>query len=228
MTDRKHLAMKDKNINIIATLIGLAIFGLVVSISLVIPAQPILPQLINTSAKQAATSKTPTSVGYLEVPARPRPALATLKLNFTNATGSIASLQNSVNQTWGQQFVKKGIWFLTGKWNLAVPSTSKLKRNLSATTFDATFDMVRINGTGMHNHNISDFRIIGRPTINDIDHSTTFRGIGTVTLKDGPQKNVRLTITLIDKSLISIGVDRKKTEGHFGFTPIFGTVTTLR
>jgi hypothetical protein len=45
-------------------------------------------------------------------------------------------------------------------------------------------------------------------------------------MKEGPVSNVRISITLSDNGKISIMIDPKTTDNHFGNTPIEGKVTT--
>jgi len=44
-------------------------------------------------------------------------------------------------------------------------------------------------------------------------------------MKGGPVSNVPITITVLDNGNISIMVDPKATNNHFGSTPIEGKVT---
>jgi hypothetical protein len=221
--------MKESNAKLIkifiASVLVIAFLGSVINLAPVIHAQmPLMPGLATQATKANATTN-------MTTPAKPTHMQAISGLSFMNATGSIASLQNSQvakpHGTWYEQFVKNGIWLLSGKWNLVVPSTSTQTRNVTAPSFDATFNMAMINGTAMHKHKISDFRIIGNPVRNSTTNSIILRGTVTVTLKDGPHTNVPIIVTLIDKSVIRIGVDRTKTEDHFGGTPIFGSVARL-
>ena len=48
-------------------------------------------------------------------------------------------------------------------------------------------------------------------------------GISTVTMKDGPVKDVPTKIILMDESAVSIWLNPSKTKNHFGNTPIYGT-----
>ena len=50
----------------------------------------------------------------------------------------------------------------------------------------------------------------------------TYNGTATVSLKEGPKANVPLGITLTNGGDISIAVDPKTTDNHFGNTPIQG------
>jgi hypothetical protein len=133
----------------------------------------------------------------------------TTKLNVTDATGSIASLQNDESG--------KPAWIVSGKWNMkSNPS------QVNQTIFNASFGMVKTDGTSRHKHNITDFKLRGNPINNNM--SATFNGTTTITLKDGPHKDIPTSIKIMDTGAISILVDATKTNKHFGNTPIYGNV----
>lgn len=88
--------------------------------------------------------------------------------------------------------------------------------------FTAKIEMVRPNGTGFHEHEVSDLKVIqfkkdqfGNPTIN---------GTATVTMKDGPVKDVPVTIKIINNATFAMTIGPDKVNNHFGTAPIFGTV----
>lgn len=225
--------MNRNNIKSVTTVVvlvfSLTILGSIITISSVVHAQiPLVPGITTNSPTKANLTPSvtmPTKSSHASTISR-------LKgVNFTNATGDIASLQNNQitkpHGTWFEQFAKGGIWLLSGKWTLGLPSATTQTKNVTTPTFDASFNMVMLNGTATHKHKISDFLMLGNPIINSTEHSTTLRGTVTVTMKDGPHTNVPISIKLIGKSVLSLGIDLTKTNGHFGATPIFGTVTGL-
>ncbi len=88
--------------------------------------------------------------------------------------------------------------------------------------FTAKIEMVRPNGTSFHEHEVSDLKVIkfskdqfGNPTIN---------GTATVTMKDGPVKDVPVTIKIINNAAFAMTIGPDKVNNHFGTAPIFGTV----
>jgi len=119
--------------------------------------------------------------------------------------GAIASIQNGKDG--------KPRWIVAGGWEL---------KNIgsSAPTFNATFNMVMLDGSAPHMHNITDFKIKGSPTTSDT--TTTYNGTATVTLKNGPASDVPISIKLMGPRAMSLWIDPTKTEGHFGNTPIYG------
>src|SRR5262249_42133426 len=135
-----------------------------------------------------------------QTPSVPRTSLLVSE-TLKNATGSIVSLQNAQwnkpHGTWYEQFAKRGIWLLSGKWALSIP-TSKGSQNVTSPILDASFSMVMLNGTRMHKHTISHFIMIGVPIIDRAKNSTTLRGIATVTMNSEPLAKVPISITIVD------------------------------
>ena len=141
------------------------------------------------------------------------------------AAGTIASLQNDKNG--------KPAWIVSGLWKASstnmtsdmsnTMSNASIKKNLPTAAFDAMFDMVRLNGSAMHKHQIYNF------TLTDIsmpnEKTVVYNGTATITMKDGPVKEVPLSIRTMANNVISIQVDPTKTNNHFGNTPIYGTIT---
>jgi len=86
--------------------------------------------------------------------------------------------------------------------------------------------MVMLNGTALHKHRITDFKMTGSPTKSGM--VTTYNGTATVTLalcmrcKIGvPIPNVPISIKLAGP-VISVWIDPAKIMNHFGNTPIYG------
>lgn len=87
--------------------------------------------------------------------------------------------------------------------------------------FNASFYMVKTDGTTSHSHDIYDLVLNGQPAVNN--NSTILNGITTVTMKDGPITDVPTNIKLIGDAAISIWLDPTKINNHFRDTPIYGT-----
>jgi hypothetical protein len=89
--------------------------------------------------------------------------------------------------------------------------------------------MVKLDGTSKHKHTISDFKLISS-SINKKNISATFNGTATITMKEGPVKDVPISIKFlninpsIDSNVSSIWIDPTKTKNHFGNTPIYSIV----
>ena len=145
------------------------------------------------------------------------------------ASGTIASLQNDKDG--------KPAWVVSGLWrgsltNLtfgaAMMSSSSAnnttsKMNLPTATFNAVFNMVMLNGSAMHRHQMSNFTLTGMAMP---DKTTTVsNGTATITMKEGPVNGVPISVRTVNDNVISIWVDPAKTMNHFGNTPIYGTIT---
>jgi len=111
---------------------------------------------------------------------------------------------------------------MTGKINWIVGGAYKMTNiNTADPIFNSTFYMIKTDGTAPHKHTISDFKLSGTPVV--ANNSTTFNGTSTVTMKDGPVKDVPTSIRFEDESSVSIWLDPTKTNNHFGSTAIYGT-----
>jgi hypothetical protein len=141
------------------------------------------------------------------------------------AAGTIASLQNDKNG--------KPAWIVSGLWkgsltNLTSPMSSSssntiINRNLPTATFNAIFNMVMLNGTAMHKHEISNFTLTSISMPNE--KTVVSNGTATITMKEGPVNAVPVSLRAMDDNVISIMPDPAKTNDHFGNTPIYGTIT---
>ena len=145
------------------------------------------------------------------------------------ASGTIASVQNGKDG--------KHAWIVSGLWrgsltNLtfgaAMMSSSSAnnntsKMNLPTATFNAVFNMVMLNGSALHKHQISNFTLT---SMSMPDKKTVvYNGTATITMKEGPVNDVSISVRTLNDNVISIWVDPAKTMNHFGNTPIYGTIT---
>lgn len=123
--------------------------------------------------------------------------------------GAISGTSNNGNTT-------EPAWILSGVYKFT-------DVNSSAPILNATFYMIKIDGTAEHTHSVYDLKLSGNPVIEGNSNSTVYNGTTTVTLKDGPVSNVPTQISLLGDSAIVITVDSNLTNKHFGTTPIYGT-----
>src|SRR5438067_568041 len=91
-----------------------------------------------------------------------------------------------------------------------------VKLNPRKYKFNATFYMMKLNGSATHTHTISNFKLIGSPITSN--NSTTFNGTATLTMKNAPVTDVPISIRLMNGHAISIWLDPLKTDKHFGNT----------
>jgi hypothetical protein len=145
------------------------------------------------------------------------------------ASGTIATVQNDKDG--------KPAWIVSGLWrgsltNLtsgaAMMSSSGAnsttsKTNLPTATFNSVFNMVMLNGSALHKHQISNFTLTGISMPNE--KINVSNGTATITMKEGPVNDAPISIRTFDDNVISIWVDPAKTMNHFGNTPIYGTIT---
>ena len=141
------------------------------------------------------------------------------------AAGTIASFQNDKNG--------KPEWIVSGLWKGSLTnltsamsggsSNTTTNKNLPAATFNAIFDMVMLNGTAMHKHQMSDFTLTSISMPNE--KTVVYNGTATITMKEGPVNSVPVSVSTMDDNVISIMPDPANTKDHFGNTPIYGTIT---
>lgn len=131
--------------------------------------------------------------------------------NSKSLKGAITSIQNDASG--------KPAWVLSGVFK--IDNYSNDTKATTSPTLNATFYMIKLDGTSPHTHTISNFKMTGSPQTSG--NITTISGSSTVTMKEGPVKDVPTTIKIFDKSVISFIFDPAKVQNHFGNTPIYGT-----
>jgi hypothetical protein len=138
--------------------------------------------------------------------------------------GMISSIQNDEQ---GQP-----AWIVAGHWMMEMASqndttTSNTTGSISNITgFDAMLQMVRLNGSAMHTHDISNFTQTGDATFDSSTNSTTITGTATITMREGPVHDVQMTIQIAQDKVIAISPDPTPLQNHFGDTPIYGMVVS--
>ena len=144
------------------------------------------------------------------------------------SSGTIASLQNDKDG--------KPAWIVSGLWrgsltnmtsSAAMMSSSSAnnttsKTNLPTATFNSVFNMVMLNGSALHKHQISNVTLTGMSMPDK--KTVVYNGTATITMKEGPVNDVPLSIKTLNDNVIGIWVDPAKTMNHFGNTPIYGTI----
>ena len=108
-------------------------------------------------------------------------------------------------------------WIISGGWKLKATLAGE---DDSTATFAAAVRMVRPDGTAMHMHEFSDFAL---ESWSDNNGTITFNGTTTVTLRDGPNEGVPISIVVFNGGAIQISVDAAVVD-HFGSDPIYGVV----
>jgi hypothetical protein len=96
-------------------------------------------------------------------------------LSKNSIKGALTSIQNDASTL-------KPTWLVSGVFRMD-------KMNTTSPVFNATFYMIKTDGTASHQHILSDFRLNGTPTT--ASNSTIFNGTSTITMKNGPLKDVQ-------------------------------------
>ena len=139
--------------------------------------------------------------------------------NSTSSSSSSSPILSKGTVMGGTTSIQNDV---TGKTNWIAGGAYKMSNiNTANPILDAAFYMIKTDGTAPHKHTISDFKMSGTPIV--ANNSTTFNGTSTVTMKDGPVKDVPTSIKFSDESSVSIWLDPTKTKSHFGSTLIYGT-----
>jgi len=136
--------------------------------------------------------------------------------------GMIASINNDGEADW----IISGHWMMemASQNDTATSNTTGMISNVAG--FNAILHMVMLDGSAMHNHEISNFTQVGDPTFNSETNSTTITGTTTVTMREGPVPNVQTTIELARDTVIAISLDPAPLQNHFGDAPIYGIVVS--
>src|SRR5918999_4481666 len=138
--------------------------------------------------------------------------------------GMISSIQN--NEQGQPAWVVAGHWMMemAPQNDTAAPDMTGRISNIVG--FNAMLHMVMLNGSAMHNHEISNFTQVGEATFNGDTNSTTITGTATITMREGPVPNVQTTIEIAQDKVIAIRPDPAALENHFGDAPIYGIVVS--
>jgi len=140
------------------------------------------------------------------------------KGNYT--FGTISSLQNdeSGNPAW----VVSGHWKANLLSNQSDVTSQGNRSSSSGPTFNASVEMIMLNGTAAHTHTITNFVLANTLMPNNM--TRIFNGTSTASMREGPVTDIPTGISIMGDKVISIWLDPSKINNHFGNTPIYGTV----
>jgi hypothetical protein len=119
------------------------------------------------------------------------------------------------------------LWMLSGKWRIDDFSENKTN-NVTNLKLSANITMVGTNGTGEHKHRLIDFRLTNITFSNRLAIMN-----GTASLMTSGNEhpglpalmmNIPITTKIENLRTISINIDKKISNHHFGESPIFGSV----
>ncbi len=133
--------------------------------------------------------------------------------------GTISSVQNNENGN--------PAWVLFGHWKSNLANNQSLvdgqgNGTLGGESFNAQFEMVRLNGSAGHTHTITNFVASNSSQVNN--STMTFNGTATASMREGPVIDIPSSITITGDKVISILLDPSKISNHYGNTPIYGLV----
>jgi hypothetical protein len=133
--------------------------------------------------------------------------------------GIISSLQNDESG--------EPSWMVTGHWmivNGTAASNETDTAGTNITDLHAGFQMIMLDGTAGHAHEIYNFTQDGDSVTQG--NVTTVTGTSTITMREGPVEDVRTDVTLSEGKVIAISLDPAALDNHFGDTPVYGMVIT--
>lgn len=107
-------------------------------------------------------------------------------------------------------------WVQSGIWVLRVLSDENA-------TFIARINMVGTDGTSAHAHTISGFRL--QDDFTEGGGIRVIQGTADVTAPSGRAEDVRVTVKVLNGAAIAISIDPSALGGHFGASPLYGTVS---
>jgi len=114
---------------------------------------------------------------------------------------------------------------VTGSITIAIPSLNISEANPNKwqdhKDMVSWFYMAMLDGSAMHKHAISNFSL---SDISSQGNTTSYKGTVTITLKEGPVKEVPIEIKVMNNHVIAFSLDATKTKNHFGDTPIYGII----
>ena len=140
------------------------------------------------------------------------------KGNFT--FGTISSIQNDESGN--------PAWVVSGHWKanlLSNQSNVTSQGNISSSsgpTFNASVEMIMLNGTAAHTRTITNFVLANTSMPNNM--TRIFNGTSTASMREGPVTDIPTGISIMGDKVISIWLDPSKINNHFGNTPIYGIV----
>ena len=111
----------------------------------------------------------------------------------------------------------KPLWIISGIWKTNLSNQTQVGDN--STIFDASFEMIKTDGTSKHTHTITNFDLVD--TLNQNNH-TVFNGTGTISMPQGSVTEVPLSIQVINNTLGIINIDSNKIDNHFGNDSLYG------
>ena len=111
------------------------------------------------------------------------------------------------------------LWIVSGIWKTNLSNQTQATNNNNSTVFDASFEMIKTDGTSKHTHTVTNFVLADTSNQNNY---TIFNGTGTISMPQGPVTEVPISIKVVNNSLGIINIGPNKIDNHFGTYPIYG------
>ena len=109
------------------------------------------------------------------------------------------------------------VWIISGIWKTNLSNQTQARDN--STVFDASFEMIKTDGTSKHTHTMTNFVLADTSSQNN---HTVFNGTGTISMPQGPVTEVPISIQVMNNSLGIINIGPNKIDNHFGTEPLYG------
>ena len=113
----------------------------------------------------------------------------------------------------------KPSWIVSGIWKTNLSNQTQEATNNNSAVFDASFEMIKTDGTSKHTHTLTNFVLADTSNQNN---QTVFNGTGTISMPQGPVTEVPISIKVVNNSLGIINIGPAKIDNHFGTEPLYG------
>jgi hypothetical protein len=110
------------------------------------------------------------------------------------------------------------VWIVSGIWKTNLSNQTQATNN-NSTVFDASFEMIKTDGTSKHTHTVTNFVLADTSNQNNY---TVYNGTGTISMPQGPVTEVPISIKVVNNSLGIINIGPNKIDNHFGTEPLYG------
>jgi hypothetical protein len=90
-------------------------------------------------------------------------------------------------------------------------------------SFEAVIDMEKPDGSAVHDHQVSEFTLIGSPVSQG--NETILNGTSTITMREGPVTGEPTVISLSDESIL-VFFEPSMINNHFGNQSVTGEVNS--
>jgi hypothetical protein len=111
------------------------------------------------------------------------------------------------------------VWIVSGIWKTNFSNQTQDINNNNSTVFDASFEMIKTDGTSKHTHTVTNFVLADTSNQNNY---TVYNGTGTISMLQGPVTEVPISIKVVNNSLGIINIGPNKIDNHFGTEPLYG------